>query len=72
LRQPWRPEQDGFEFSNADLTLWMRRRQLTEQAKDFKIHGWLPDPRTKVAPVKRWPSVPLMLPLLISYAKLQR
>jgi hypothetical protein len=42
LRQPWRPDQDGFEFSNDELTLWMRRRQLTEQAKDFRIHGWLP------------------------------
>jgi len=50
LRQPWRPEQNGLEFSNDELTLWMRRRQLTEQAKDFKIHGWLPDPEDQGGP----------------------
>jgi hypothetical protein len=42
LSQPWQPEQDGFEFSNAELTLWMRRRELTKQAEDFKKHGHLP------------------------------
>src|SRR6516162_3283857 len=42
LNQPWQPEQDGFEFSNTELTLWMRRCELTEQADDFKYHGWLP------------------------------
>ena len=42
LNQPWQPEQDGFEFSLHDLTLWMDRRQLIEQADDFKFHGWLP------------------------------
>jgi hypothetical protein len=49
LKQPWRPEQDGFEFSNAELTLWMRRRRLTEQAEDFTIHGWLPEPEDQIA-----------------------
>ena len=42
LNQPWQPEQDGFEFSNAKLSLWMGRRELIEQANDFKFHGWLP------------------------------
>ena len=42
LNQPWQPEQDGFEFSNAELTLWMRRRELTKQAEDFKKHDHLP------------------------------
>jgi hypothetical protein len=44
LNQPWQPEQDGFEFSTDELTLWMRRRDLIEQANDFKFHGYLPDP----------------------------
>ena len=44
LNQPWQPEQDGFEFSNAELSLWMRRRELMEQANDFKFNGYLPDP----------------------------
>jgi hypothetical protein len=44
LNQPWQPEQNGFEFSSGELTLWMERRQLKEQADDFKYHGWLPDP----------------------------
>jgi hypothetical protein len=43
LNQPWDSEQHGFEFSNAELTLWMRRRRLTEQANDFRVHGWLPE-----------------------------
>jgi hypothetical protein len=43
LNQPWQPEQDGFEFSNAELTLWMRRRELTDQANDFKFNGYLPE-----------------------------
>ena len=43
LNQPWQPQQDGFEFSSSELTLWMRRRELTEQADDFKYHGWLPE-----------------------------
>lgn len=41
LNHPWKPEQDGFEFSLQDLTPWMR--QLTEQADDFHYHGYLPD-----------------------------
>jgi hypothetical protein len=32
LGQPWRPESDGFEFSSADLTAWIERRELLEQA----------------------------------------
>ena len=42
LNQPWRPEQDGFEFSNEKLTFWMHRRQLQEEADDFKNHRRLP------------------------------
>jgi hypothetical protein len=41
LSQPWQPQQDGFEFSNAELTLWMRRRDLAKQAEEFKYHGRL-------------------------------
>ena len=44
LNQPWQPEQDGFEFSIGELTLWMRRCELIDQANDFKFHGYLPDP----------------------------
>ena len=43
LNQPWQPEQHGFEFSLQELTLWMERRRLNEQADDFKYHGWLPE-----------------------------
>jgi hypothetical protein len=43
LNQPWQPEQHGFEFSSQELTLWMERRRLIEQADDFKYHGWLPE-----------------------------
>ena len=49
LNQPWQPEQDGFEFSNAELTLWMRRCELIEQANDFKFHGWLPETADSVS-----------------------
>ena len=47
LNQPWQPEQDGFEFSNAELTLWMHRCDLIEQANDFKFNGYLPDPEDR-------------------------
>jgi hypothetical protein len=43
LNQFWQPEQDGFEFSTSELTLWMRRRQLEEEADDFRYHGYLPE-----------------------------
>jgi hypothetical protein len=43
LNQPWQPEQHGFEFSSAELSLWMSRRELIEQANDFKYHGRLPE-----------------------------
>ena len=42
LTQPWQPSEHGFEFSNAELTLWIDRRQLTEQARDFAYDGRLP------------------------------
>ena len=41
LNQPWQPEENGFEFSTDELTLWMRRRELIEQANDLKYHGYL-------------------------------
>jgi hypothetical protein len=44
LNQPWQPEQNGFEFSLPELTLWMERRRLKEQADDFKYRGYLPEP----------------------------
>jgi hypothetical protein len=43
LNQPWQPEQNGFEFSLQELTLWMERCRLKEQADDFKYHGYLPE-----------------------------
>jgi hypothetical protein len=42
LNQPWQPEQDGFEFSNEELKLWMRRRQLQKEADNFKNRRRLP------------------------------
>jgi hypothetical protein len=39
---PWRPEESGFEFSSAQLTAWMSRRQLTKDAEDFYYHDRLP------------------------------
>ena len=50
LNQPWQPEQDGFEFSNAELSLWMSSRQLAEEANDFKFHGWLPETAGEARP----------------------
>jgi hypothetical protein len=29
-------------------TLWMRRRQLEEEADDFKYHGYLPDAEAEI------------------------
>ena len=48
LNQPWQPEQNGFEFSSQELTLWMERRQLQEPADDFKYHGYLPEPDEQI------------------------
>ena len=47
LTQPWQPGEHGFEFSDAELTLWMNRRQLTDQAHDFEYHGRLPLPEAE-------------------------
>jgi hypothetical protein len=46
LDQPWQPDQDGFEFSDRELTHWTRRRQLTQQALYFDYDGRLPAPGT--------------------------
>ncbi|MBV8846725.1 MAG: hypothetical protein JO307_28285, partial [Bryobacterales bacterium] len=42
LNETWRPEKHGFEFSSRDLTAWMERRELTDQARRFEIYGRLP------------------------------
>ena len=47
-KQPWQPEENGFEFSIADLTRWVRRRQLIQEAEDFEYHGQLPLPDSLV------------------------
>jgi hypothetical protein len=44
LAEPWLPEDDGFEFSDRELTLWIRRRELAQQARDFEYGGRLPKP----------------------------
>jgi hypothetical protein len=48
LNRPWQPEQDDFEFSNAERTPWMRRRRLTRQAQDLKYHDRLADPEEQI------------------------
>jgi hypothetical protein len=40
----WQPEENGFEFSSADLAHWIQRRQLIQEAEDFEYHGRLPLP----------------------------
>ena len=47
-KQPWQPEENGFEFSIADLTRWVRRRQLIQEAEYFEYHGQLPLPDSLV------------------------
>jgi hypothetical protein len=42
LRQPWDPHEDGFEFSWHDLTVWMRRIELQNDAEMFRRNGFLP------------------------------
>jgi hypothetical protein len=42
LRQPWDPHEDGFEFSAEDLTVWMRRVKLINQADLYRRAGVLP------------------------------
>jgi hypothetical protein len=42
LEESWRPEQNGFEFSDRELVLWMRRRELLKQARDFEFFSRLP------------------------------
>jgi hypothetical protein len=43
LDEPWKPEQHGFEFSSRELNLWMDRRELIKQAREFDFHGCLPE-----------------------------
>jgi hypothetical protein len=42
LEEPWEPESDGFEFSTEDLTRWVDRRDLIQQARHFDFCGKLP------------------------------
>ena len=42
LKQPWQPEEDGFEFSSAQLTVWISRRRLTREAEEFVSRYQLP------------------------------
>ena len=55
LNQPWQPEQDGFEFSNAELTLWMRRRKPPNMLTTSNI--------TTASPIQRSKSMAKSLPL---------
>jgi hypothetical protein len=48
LRQPWDPRDDGFEFSAEDLTVWMRRIKLSDDAETYRCAGLLPAPPAKV------------------------
>ena len=42
LGQPWDPHENGFEFSAQDLTVWMRRVKLVNQAEMYSRAGILP------------------------------
>jgi hypothetical protein len=42
LRQPWDPHDSGFEFSAEDLTVWMRRIKLINQAELYLRAGVVP------------------------------
>jgi hypothetical protein len=44
LRQPWEPHHDGFEFSPEDLTVWMGRTKLQNDALWFWLDGRFPAP----------------------------
>jgi hypothetical protein len=46
LGQPWKPEDDGFEFSSSHLFAWIHRAELTQQADHFKYRGQLPSRET--------------------------
>jgi hypothetical protein len=43
-RRPWDPREDGFEFSAEDLTVWMRRIKLTNDAEMYRRTGFLAAP----------------------------
>jgi hypothetical protein len=48
LGQPWEPHDAGFEFSLDDLTAWIRRIELHNDAYTFRVHGRLPAPPAQV------------------------
>jgi hypothetical protein len=55
LRQRWDPREDGFEFSWDDLTVWMRRIELHNDAEMFRRNGFLPSrpaPSNRAATVR--------------------
>jgi hypothetical protein len=43
LNEEWAPEQNGFDFSSAELDDYICRRQLTKEAENFHYRGRLPD-----------------------------
>jgi hypothetical protein len=42
LGQPWKPEDDGFEFSSQRVAAWAHRSQLLKQAQEFHVFDRLP------------------------------
>ena len=42
LHQPWQPRDAGFEFSLDDLTVWMRRVELINDAEMYRRNGFPP------------------------------
>jgi hypothetical protein len=42
LHLPWEPRDDGFEFSWQDLTVWMYRTTLINDAEMYRRNGFLP------------------------------
>jgi len=47
LGEPWQPEDDGFVFSNRELTTWIDRRNHVTRGHDFRVHGILPESETR-------------------------
>jgi len=47
LGEPWQPEDDGFVFSDRELTTWIDRHNHLTRGRDFRIHGKLPQSEIK-------------------------
>lgn len=56
LDEPWQPEQDGFEFSDRELTQWISRCELMEQANDFDFYSRLPSGDEEIDDDERQPA----------------